>query len=61
LKANDGDQIVSYYMHDSRIILGQTRENVDDCKVDQKIAERLLESHQKVLEKYGIVTVRAKL
>jgi hypothetical protein len=48
-------------MHDSRIILGQTRENVDDCKVDQKIAERLLESHQKVLEKYGIVTVRAKL
>jgi len=42
-------------------MLGQTREAVDDCKVDEKMSEKLLESHQKVLEKFGILTRRPKL
>lgn len=45
MKANIGKQVVTYYMHDSRIILGLTRESVDDCKVEQEKVNTLLTSH----------------
>lgn len=61
MKANIGKQIVTYYMHDSRIILGLTREAVDDCKVEQEKVNALLASHQQVLEKYGLSPTLPKL
>ena len=45
MKANIGKQVVTYYMHDSRIMLGLTREAVDDCKVEQEKINTLLASH----------------
>lgn len=45
MKANIGKQVVTYYMHDSRIMLGLTREEVDDCKVDKEKVATLLTAH----------------
>jgi hypothetical protein len=61
LRANIGRQMVNYYMHDSRIILGLTRETIDDCKVDLDIVNRLIDSHRKVLQKHGLSPPTPKL
>jgi hypothetical protein len=61
MRANIGKQMVNYYMHESRIILGLTREDVDDCKVDPNIVHLLMDSHQKVMEKFGLSAHQPKL
>jgi hypothetical protein len=61
MRANVGKQMVTYYMHQSRIILGLTREDVYDCKVDPAKVQHLIDSHQKVLEKFGLTSHLPKL
>lgn len=61
MRANIGKQMVTYYMHQSRIILGLTREEVDDCKVDPNKVRHLIDSHRKVLEKFGLSLHTPKL
>lgn len=45
LSANIGKQMVDYYMHDSRILLGLTEEDIDNCKVDPSQVKMLQQTH----------------
>jgi hypothetical protein len=47
--ANVGKQAVDYYIHGSRILLGLTEEDVDDCQVQAQQVTMLQEAHRKVL------------
>lgn len=55
ITANFGKQIVDYYMHDSRILLGFTEEDTDNCIVEQKQVQMLQNTHRAILQKFGIV------
>lgn len=61
LRANVGRQFVNYYMHDTRIILGLTREAVEDSRVDPHKVALLFASHQALVEKLALSPPSPKL
>jgi hypothetical protein len=61
LMANVGSQMLNYYMHPSRIILGLTRESEENSDVNWEKINILQSAHDSILAKFGIAALSPKL
>lgn len=61
LMSNVGNHFLNYYMHDSRIILGLTREFEENSVVNLEKINLLQIAHQNHLAKLGIASLTPKL
>ena len=58
---NEGKESVALYMHHRRILLGKTKEEVEDTKVDMDQIAHITENLRQVMLRLGIEKPRPSL
>lgn len=61
MRANVGSKRMSYYMHDSRILIGRTIETEQNREVNDKVVKEIQEIHRLILQKFNLLKVAPKL